>query len=177
MCLCMSVCWLTYSFSNAGRFQCKTLLVAQRRSYRTAIYAATTSAVFKGPCSVTMFVDGRSGVSACVPGDDEGGAYTGLSPPCTDPTWSLNAGRRGRNQVVDVRVNVQSQIVVFPSPSVHQHYSITKVQKPIACHSHIHLNTRTNTVLLIIYHSHYLNCSNMLLFSLLYILPVSECCI
>lgn len=116
-----------------------------------------------------MFVDGRSGVFACVPGDDEGGTYAGLSPPCTDPTWGLNAGRRGRNQVVDVRVNVQSQIVIFPSPSVHQHYSITKVQKPIVCHSHIHLNTQTNTVLLIISHSHYHNCSITLVFSLTYI--------
>lgn len=116
-----------------------------------------------------MFAGGRPGVFACVPGDDEGGAYAGLSPPCTDPTRGLNAGRRGRNQVVDVRVNVQSQIVIFPSPSVHQHYSIAKVQKPIVCHSHIHLNTRTNTALLIISHSHPHNCPIIMLFSLKYI--------
>lgn len=116
-----------------------------------------------------MFIDGRSSVFACVPGDDEGGAYAGLSPPSTDTTWGLNARRRGRNQVVDVRIDVQSQVVVFPSPSVHQHYSITKVQKPVVCHSHIHLNTRSNTVLLIISHSHYQNCFIILLFSLKYI--------
>lgn len=89
-------------------------------------------------------------VSAWLPGDDEGGARTGLSPSCSHPAGALDAGDGSRNQAVDVRVDVQSQVPIFPSSDVHQHDGIPKVQKAVICHGYIHLNTQANKALLVI---------------------------
>lgn len=81
------------------------------------------------------------GVSAWLPGDGESGARTGLRSSCRHPAGTLDAWNGSRNQAVDVRVYVQSQVAVFPSTDVHQHDGIAKVQIPIVCYGYIDLKT------------------------------------
>lgn len=90
------------------------------------------------------------GVSAWLPGDDEGGARAGLSPSRRHPAGALDAGDGSRDQAVDVRVDVQSQVPTFPSSDVHQHDGIPKVQKPVVGHGHVHLDTQADKALLVI---------------------------
>lgn len=109
-------------------------------------------------CNHTRFRGSRysthwfpSQVHAWLPGDDEGGARTWLSSSRCHPTGALDAGDGSRNQAVDVRVDVQSQVAVFPSSDVHQHDGIAKVQKPVIRYGYIHLkDTQALLVILII---------------------------
>lgn len=80
-------------------------------------------------------------LSAWLPGDDEGGARTGLRSSRRHPAGAPDAGDGGRDQAVDVRVDVQGQVAVFPSSNVHQHDGIAKVQKPVICDGYVHLKT------------------------------------
>lgn len=81
-------------------------------------------------------------VSAWLPADDEGGARAGLSSSRRHPAGTLDTGNGGRDQAVDVRVDVQSQVAVLPS-DVHQHDGIAKVQKAVICYGYIHLKTHS----------------------------------